>query len=146
MVSVHPIGMSEQMDLSPLRSTMEHLYEGEQNAIGITLSSEIEFHDPLVVVRGAPRVMTMFRRLNRLFPQSKIHTFRPLNDGGLFSLCVHYRRRHTATPKVVHSEIELSIQDGQLIRMVEHWKKPVSLRGDQGMTRWVRLGLGRVLS
>ena len=85
MLSVHPIGMSEQMDLGPLRSTMEHLYEGEQNAIGITLSSEIEFHDPLVVVRGTPRVMTMFRRLNRLFPQSKIHTFRPLNDGGLLA-------------------------------------------------------------
>ena len=56
-------------------TTMRHLYEGESSPVGIEVAHDITFRVPLMVVHGRPHVISMFRRLNRPFPYSKIQRF-----------------------------------------------------------------------
>ena len=130
-------------------STMRHLYEGESSPFGIEVAHDITFRDPLVVVHGRPQVISMFRRLNRLFPYSKIQRFDQIDaSANDYDLLVHYRRKPTAAPRPFHTRLQLQVSDDRLVSIVEHWQSPLSFSANAGsrLTELARRGLGRLLS
>ena len=98
-----------------IEATIRHLYEGQHVRRGAPLSDQVEFRDPLVVVRGERSVAAMFRKLNALFPVTTIERFEAEEDGVLrFSMSVHYRRAEGAKAKVFESTLEVEAVDGAI--------------------------------
>ncbi len=137
------------MQIEDLIITLKRLYEGRDSEQGLPLDDNIEFRDPMVIVRGQNRVLRMFRRLNALFPATRIVECTPMDhQHRQFALCVHYGRSPQSTPKVFRTTLDIQVSDGRLTSMVEHWTQPMNLRGDseRAISTWVRSGLGRLLS
>ncbi|MEE2788002.1 MAG: hypothetical protein VX589_11735 [Myxococcota bacterium] len=137
------------MTLDQLTATMRALYEGRHQPMGVPIADSVSFSDPVVIVQGADRVCRMFERLNRLLPASRIESFTPI-DGSTrrFKLHVLYRRRPQHRGMIFSTEVEIDMMDGALVKIVEHWQAPLSLRGDRThpISRYVRRGLGRLLT
>ena len=137
------------MDLTQLTKTMQALYEGRTDGEDLCLAADMEFHDPVVIVRGRSPVLRMFRRLNWIFPETRIESFEPIEGKPTqFSLCVHYRRRAQSKPRVFKSVVDIDVRGDQILQLVEHWKSPISLTGGSQIkaSRWIRGGLGKLLS
>ena len=132
-----------------IESTVRQLYEGRGTEPRLELDPHVEFHDPVVIVRGRPGVVGMFARLNRMFPSTTVEGFEPADESGRrFLLRVHYRRDPQSTPRLFESSIEMEITRDRISRITEHWRNPIALDGDSpnsvlGMMRSV---LGRLVS
>jgi|GEM_PF-3065588 len=137
------------MDLKQLEMTIRCLYEGTRGSQDVRLPDQIEFHDPVVIVRGANGVRRMFKKLNRLFPASVVHEFSLISgQSDQFSLCVHYRRHHASTPTIFRSVLQVERTDGEISKLVEHWTHPIRRPGNSTRfgSRWLRGRIGRLLS
>ena len=137
------------MDIEALRATIRHLYEGEHMDMGVQLSDSIEFHDPLVIVKSRRRVTRMFRRLNWIFPKTRVTEFEALpNSINRYRLSVDYARSHRTRPTRFESVVVLHMQNGHIERIVEHWTHPLSRHGDgqSALSRLTRSSLGRILA
>ncbi len=75
--------------------------------------------------------MRMFKRLNGIFPASELEVFTPI-DGSThrYDLCMQYRRTPDAAPRTFLTVMELTIENGEILSIVEHWRSPVNLNGD----------------
>ena len=103
----------------------------------------------MVLVQGQARVVRMFRRLNRLFPASRVESFTSVDDSThQFDLCVLYRRKRDAKGRLFRTRIELTVDQGEILKIVEHWQSPVRLNGNRthGISRLLRRGLGHILA
>ena len=132
-----------------LQQTIRYLYEGGHVEPGCPLANDCVFTDPIVIVQGRAAVIKMFLRLNRLFPASKVVSWAPISfEPGVYSLLMHYRRKQTSRPKEFRTRVEITLVDGQLSQIVEHWTGAVSLKGDSQNPafRVLRSGFGKVLS
>ena len=132
-----------------LKQLVTALYEGRPLPDEPRLTNGCEFRDPVVVVRGAERVFSMFRKLNRLYPASKVVVFEPqAPEGKRFRLVVHYRRKSTSKPRPFETEIEFEFQQDRVARITEDWRSPLHLsgRGQSLLSKAFRSIAGRVLS
>ena len=137
------------MNLSLIETTIRCLYEGGRDEPRLELDPHVEFHDPVVIVRGRPGVGGMFARLNRMFPATHVESFERDGDSARrFRLTVHYRRTPLATARVFESTIEFDFVHDRISRMTEHWRNPVALDGDSAnpVLGVLRSALGRVVS
>ena len=137
------------MNRELLEATVRHLYEGTAIEPRLELEPNVEFHDPVVIVRSRPGVVAMFARLNRMFPATEVAKFEPDGDSARhFRLTVHYRRTPRAAARVFESAIEFDFVHDRISRMTEHWKKPVALSGDSSnpVLGMMRSALGRLVS
>jgi hypothetical protein len=136
-------------NLEDMLQTVRLLYEGTCDNPGVTLSSRCEFHDPLVIVRGKDRVVSMFQKLNRIYPATTVASLSPLQGHtNKYDLAVHYRRQESGKATVFETEIEFIFDGGEILRITEDWKRPINLsgRGRFPVNRWCREGLGRIFS
>ena len=138
------------MKVAEINQTIRHLYEGEHIEPGMPLAQSIGFYDPLVIVRSHNKVVQMFRKLNHLFPHSRLHRFTPLKDGDVyrFETSMHYIRRPNAKPTIFNSVMEIEVTNEEVSKIVEHWKSPIRLNGDSQntMSQMMRVGIGRLFS
>lgn len=137
------------VDAERLRQTVCHLYESNQKNPGFQLSTDCEFHDPIVIVRSAQQVSSMFSKLNRMFPASTVEIFEPVKGtAAKYELSVHYRRSTLHAPTIFYTEIEFAFHGNEIIQITEDWRRPMRLsgRGTSPMSRWFRMGLGRLMS
>ena len=125
------------------------LYEGQPLPKEPRLSDDCEFRDPVVIVRGIEQVLSMFRKLNRLYPASKVMVFeQQALEWNRFRLVVHYRRKSTSKPRPFETEIEFEFQQDRIARITEDWRSPLHLsgRGQSRLSKAFRSIAGRVLS
>lgn len=138
------------MKTEAINQTIRHLYEGKHIEPGMPLAPSIGFYDPLVIVRSHLSVVRMFRKLNQIFPHSRLHTFTPLNDGDVyrFETSMHYIRRPDAKPTIFNAIMEVEVTDQEISKIVEHWKSPMRLNGDSQnrVSKMMRIGIGRLFS
>ena len=135
------------MDGGKELETMKYLYEGRTERPEIPLSDDVEFRDPLVLVKDRSRVEEMFRKLNNFYPATQINVFEPIEGEPLsWTMHTHYRKTEQSTPKIFQSTLELEVENGYVRRITEHWHKPLPLRGDGSslLSRGIRKGIGRL--
>lgn len=138
-----------QLDPEQLRQTVRFLYEGRCDGPRADLARDCEFRDPLVIVRGSDRVVSMFQKLNRMYPATSVASFAPLpGNASQYALSVQYRRKADGKATIFESEIEFLCDRGEIIQITEDWKRPMKLsgRGTHLVSRWCRGGLGRIFS
>tara|TARA_B100001093_G_scaffold489532_1_gene527786 strand:+ start:240 stop:683 length:444 start_codon:yes stop_codon:yes gene_type:complete len=145
------LGDDSEMDVDDLglQQTIRFLYEGEHVEPGCPLANDCVFTDPIVIVEGRAAIIKMFRRLNRLFPASQVVSWTPISsEPGTYQLLMYYRRKQTSRPNEFKTRVEITVVDGQLSQIVEHWTGPVSFKGDSRNPafRVIRGGLGKILS
>ena len=136
-------------DSNPLLQSIRYLYEGRQSQLGMPIAEQAQFHDPLVIVHGRDRILSMFKKLNRLYPATTVERFDGVDvQSHQYELIVHYRRREASKPTAFHSRIEFTLVDGEIMTIIEDWQKPFSRSGrsERAMSQWVRRSLGRLLS
>ena len=117
--------------------------------VGISLSNEVTFRDPLIVVSGRTEVLRMFGRLNRLFPASKIHVFEPMGSTtNEYELVVNYRRKANTSAHPFRTRLQIECIDNQVISLTEHWLSPIKLSAKPGsrLEELARRGFGRLLA
>ena len=103
----------------------------------------------MVIVEGRAAVLKMFRRLNRLFPASQVVSWTPIeSEPRTYALLMHYRRKQPSRPKEFKTQVEITVADGRLSRIVEHWTGALRFKGNsqKAVSRLVRSGLGKVIS
>ena len=135
------------MDSGKALETLKYLYEGRTKGSELPLSEDVEFRDPLVLVKDRSRVEEMFRKLNNFYPATEINVFDPIEGEPLsWTMHTHYRKTEQSDPKVFQSTLELELEDGLVRRITEHWHKPLTLRGDGSslLSRGIRTGIGRL--
>lgn len=141
--------VESHVDCERMRQTVRFLYEGPHGQPTVPMSARCEFHDPLVMVRGKERLLSMFRKLNRIYPASSVEVFEPLTgSNGKYALSVHYRRQASAKAAVFLTEIEFTFEGEEIIQITEDWQQPFKLsgRGTSLLNRGLRVGLGRLFS
>ena len=132
-----------------LRQLVIALYEGHSLPAETRLTDDCEFRDPVVIVRGQDRVLSMFQKLNRLYPASKVESFEAQSQECLrYRLTVHYRRKLSSKPRPFETEVEFEIHRGCISKITEDWRSPFFLDGRGGgkFSRAFRTLMGRVLS
>ena len=130
-------------------ATARYLYEGNHNYPGPLMAEKVEFHDPFVVVKGRDKVERMFRRLNQLFPATRVVVCESIGEAGdRYALCVHYRRHARCRPTVFRSVLEVVWDNGRIARLQEHWVSPLNRRGDDAgaMSSLLRRTVGRMVA
>ena len=136
-------------NLEHMLQTVRFLYEGSCEQPNVALSERCEFYDPLVIVRGKNRVVSMFQKLNRIYPATSVASFLPLPESThKYALSVHYRRQASGKATVFETEIEFVFDGEEIFQITEDWKRPIQLsgRGLHLVNRWCREGLGRIFS
>ena len=137
------------MELSAIKQTVKGLYEGPQKSMGVKLAPNLTFQDPLIIVSGRRKVMTMFRRLNRLFPNASLEHFEPLDESNRrIKMGVRYTQQMVGSNRPFWTVLELKIAAHGIVKITEHWSAPSSLTAAarSPMARIARLGLGRLVT
>ena len=139
------------MNKETLLPIVRYLYEGGAAYRFDNLAPDTTYRDPLVVVHGLKPVEAMFQRLNRLLPASKVVQFEPIVGQGhdcAWNLVVEYKRTDDAKPFVMRSVLEVDAVQGVILRLTEHWKSPLTIKGNSqsALAMTLRRTLGRLTS
>ena len=122
------------MEANITKELIHFLYEGRSLCPQDALSHEVVFQDPLVLVEGNQPVEAMFMRINKLFPATEIVSLvqDPYAEHyNTWNMTVDYKRKPDGFTRTIESVLELDLKDDKVVRMTEHWLKPVKLRGDK---------------
>ena len=122
------------MEASTTQALIKFLYEGRGECPQDALNAEVMFQDPLVMVEGNQPVEAMFLRFYKVLPATEIVSLvqDPYAEHyNTWNMTVDYKRKPDGYPRTIVSTLEIDLKDDKIIRMTEHWIKPVKLRGDK---------------
>ena len=137
------------MELSAIKQTITSLYVDPREPLGVSLAPNLVFHDPLIIVPGRRKVVSMFRRLNRLFPNASLEHFEPLDESNKrIKMGVRYTQRMLGSNRPFCTVLELEIAAHGIVRITEHWSAPFArtAQAHSPFARIARLGLGRLVT
>ena len=124
------------MNSEQIHPLVHLLYLGTKNGREKILVEHVLFRDPVAIVKGQSAVLSMFRKLNRLFSHAEIISCSPISDEegeSRWHLIIDYKGSESiekARFGVFHTELILDYDtDGQIHRITEHWLKPLNMRG-----------------
>ena len=134
------------MNQEHIPSLISRLYTGVPNGAEYLLDNHVTFRDPVVIIKGRAPVLSMFKKLNRLFPAAQVmqlECIEPDVQPSRWVLRVSYRPNSRTTPLQTDSFLtELMIDfspAGRVESITEHWKEPLNIRGD-GKNPLLRVG------
>lgn len=134
------------MNQEHIPSLISHLYTGTPNEAEYLLDNHVTFRDPVVIIKGRAQVLSMFNKLNRLFPRAQVLQLECLEaevQPSRWILRINYQPNRPKTPLHTDSFLtELMIDfssAGRVKSITEHWKEPLNIRGD-GKSPWLRAG------
>ena len=125
------------MNKKQLESLIEFLYSGKPNSSAEILDTLVVFQDPLLIVKSKKSVLAMFRKLNRLYPKAHVRNLEKLglqNTQSRWILQVNYggkNAKNTLNISIFQTELIVeSSPEGTIIKITEHWHRPIKLQGD----------------
>lgn len=137
------------MHTEKLEATIRALYAPDGGAGPVPLSPYLEFHDPFVSVKTLPRVRRMFKKLHRWLPESEFDSIKRIpGERPTFRLRMHYGRSPQARKRTVTSTVEVHMEDGYIVKLVESWRVPlrIKVRNRFRIVRQLRERLGDLVS
>ena len=125
------------MNHQHIPSLIFHLYAGVPNGMEHLLDTCVVFRDPVAIVKGRKPVLSMFKKLNHIFPAAQVLQIECLEQEAQHSrwtLRINYRKnghKHTLEMDPFHTELIIQFSKTDQIKSItEHWKKPFDIRGD----------------
>ena len=125
------------MNAEHLSSLIQFLYTGVPSGTEELLDSDVVFQDPLVVVKGRDSVLSMFRKLNRMFPKAHVKYLerqQVFTTESRWVLHVSYGGKNIRSRNrfsTFHTELIIHTStNGKVNEITEHWDRPFRIRGD----------------
>ena len=91
----------------------------------------------------------MFKKLHRWLPASEFDSIKRIpGERPTFRLRMHYGRSPQARKRTVTSTVEVHVEDGYIVKLVESWRVPlrIKVRNRFRIVRQLRERLGDLVS
>ena len=129
------------MNQEHVPSLISQLYTGVPNGAEYLLDNHVTFRDPVVIIKGRTPVLSMFKKLNRLFPAAQVMQLECIDQiaPSRWILRVRYQPNNRKTFQTDSFLTELMIDfssGGQVESITERGKSLLTLEGKPTSAGW----------